>query len=491
MRPEFNPSHHISFDYKSTCSYVLRMLQSEFGYDSLLSDDFEQVMDELGDEIANRCLKPVAGVLAGTELALWEIDFYEDTCHLAVVPHAQADAFKAYWSEGFRDDPQNDYGIEPKLRLVAAPKTPARPRAPAAKKINLIEDKIYFDGHVELDIDRAVDLVWNSYSDDNNNGKFIDFSVWPPRDAPLPTRARDRNFCANWAQVYQDGPHNIWRLRERAPEGKAFEEGTFRLAQIDSLEAFAPRWLGGGAGVTDIHPRSYWMDGAFMHVAYCAEGKGKFSSEVVRISETACESWYKSRKPLRVFPFPDAPRCLIVEGETRLAIAAGPVTNDDFFVLPEPLYGHAEEGVIALADEVVVYFTGTRRWLKMHRLDTRTMRHEVCLLDGFGHSQMVDGKLDAGVGIVQVCQGHGDWWIFNHRTNAFGTVDVAMFWNALTDETFKIAARDVDRLQPTIIYQRALGRYLALQAHRIVGLLVEFETIYDSKEKRVLEWDVV
>lgn len=490
MTLAFVPSHHISFDYKSTCAYVMQMLQGEFGYDILLSDDFEALIDELDNDIADQCFKPVAGILAGTELGLWEINFYEDTYHLAVVPHAHADAFKAYWSEGFRNDPEQMYDVKPKLRLIAAPKTASKPRPPAAKKINLIEASVKLAGDAEFDIDRAVDFVWNSYSKDDDNGKFVDFSVWPPRDAPLPTRAQDRDFAGSWSQVYQDGAHNIWKRRERAPEGKSHKEGTFRLAQIDSMERWSPRWLGGGAGVTDFRSKTYWMNGSFVHIAYCAEEKGKFSSEVVHISDTACESWYKSREPLQVVPFPDAPRCLIVKGDKRLAIAEGPVLDDAFFLLPEPLYSHAEEGVIALADEVVVYFTETRRWLKMHRLDTRTMRHEVCLLEGFGHTRTVDGQLDAGVGIVEVCQGHGDWWIFNHRTNAYGKVDVAMFWNAQTDETFKIAARDVAHQQPTIIYQRALGRYLAVQ-YRTVSLLVEFETIYDSKEKHVLEWDVL
>ena len=488
MTPEFIASRHISFDYKSTVAAVLSMLQGEFGYPCLLSDGFEELIDEQANEIADQCFNPVAGHIADAQLGLWQIDFYEDTHYLAVVPHVHVEAFKDYWSEGFRIDPDFMDNVKPKLRQVAAPPA-GKARAPAAKKITLVADSMRFAAEPEIDVDRAVVMVRDAYSDDKSNGKFIDFSVWPPRDAPLPTREQDRDFGALWSQVYQDGPHNVWMLRERAPQGKAFQEGTFRLAHIDSMSAWSPRWLGGGASTTDSYPKPLWMDGSFMHLAYCPEGNGRFSSAVVRIADTACEQWYQSRKRLNLFPFPDAARCLIVEGETRLAIAEGPVTDADFFVLPKPLC-NPQEGVIALDDGVVVYFTRTKRYLMMHRLQTRTMRHARCLLDGFGHSRMIDGQLDAGFGNVQVCKGHGDWWIFNHHTNAFGTSDVAMFWNAKSDETFKIGARDVGRGQPTIIYQRALGRYLGLQ-HRSVSLLVAFETIYDSKEKRVLEWTTV
>ncbi len=41
--------------------------------------------------------------------------------------------------------------------------------------------------------------------------------------------------------------------------------------------------------------------------------------------------------------------------------------------------------------------------------------------------------------------------------------------------------------QPTMIYQRAPVRYLALQ-NTTVSLLVEFVVLYHGKEKRVLQW---
>jgi hypothetical protein len=213
---------------------------------------------------------------------------------------------------------------------------------------------------------------------------------------------------------------------------------------------------------------------------------GKPASDVLHIAHGVCERWYRSRKRLNLFPFPDGRRTLVVEDATRLAIAEGPITDDDFWRLPKPLFT-PDEGVIALDDDVIVYFTETKRFLQMHRLDARSMRHEVCLLDGFGHAQVVKGVRHAGFGNLKVCKGHGHWWLFNHRSNQFGAVDIAMFWNAMTDETFKIVANDMPRLQPTIVYQRALGRYLALHDDT-VSLLAQFDALYDSKEKLLLDW---
>lgn len=82
------------------------------------------------------------------------------------------------------------------------------------------------------------------------------------------------------------------------------------------------------------------------------------------------------------------------------------------------------------------------------------------------------------------------WWILNHKSNQFGKIDIALFWNAVTDETFVIGQGDIKLDQPIVIYQRALGRYLAVRGES-VALLREFDAMYEGKEKVVLEWESV
>lgn len=124
----------------------------------------------------------------------------------------------------------------------------------------------------------------------------------------------------------------------------------------------------------------------------------------------------------------------------------------------------------------------------MHRLHVATMQHETCLLQHFGHSGIDRGTHYSTFGNLEVRPGHDNWWILNHKSNQLGKIDVALFWNAATDETFIVEQGDIALDQPTILYQRALGRYLALQGESI-ALPQEFDMLYAAKSKILLQWE--
>lgn len=483
MSIPFNPSAYIAFDYKSSGDYFLPLLQAGFPYPCLHAPEFDDLVDHLAGDLADSCFQPLADYVARDGLGLWKMGFGEDTSYLAVVPHAHADQFKEHWSGPFRQDPDFAYHIVPRLRLVAA-RTHAAPKK--ARRASLVEDVYPCESMLELDIDCPVSLVWEPDTGHAQEGRFVDFSAWPPKDLPVPGTGEDSRFVSDWRPIYQRGERKLWRERVRDDSSGA-HESRFRLAQVDGVTPWSPAFIGGGAVLADAHFNSRVTGAGVLHVSERAGKKGKPEYEVVRIGEGSCESWYTARKSLQLYPFPDSARCLVVEGQDRLAIVEGPFGDDDFFRLPKPLHGH-ENNLLTLAGGVIVYFTDTRSAVRMNRLDPDTMRHESALLKGFGNRQTIDGAVHATFGNLQVCQGHDNWWIFNHRSNQFGTSDIALFWNAGTDQAFKIEARDMPRQHPTIMYVRALGRYVALD-HRSVSLMVDFDQIIADREMIEVPWE--
>lgn len=220
---------------------------------------------------------------------------------------------------------------------------------------------------------------------------------------------------------------------------------------------------------------------------YASEGGNETDSEVWWVTQDSAACWYRSTAKLQVFPFPDAMRCVIVEGDSRFAIADGPVTQAHFHRIPKPFYDTGT-GIVALSGNRMVYFTGTKTRLRMHRVNTDNMSTQSCVLEHFGHAGRHDGKAYRTFGNLEVRAGHADWFILNHRTNQFGKIDTALMWNSVTDDTFVIEQGDIPLRQPTIVYQRALGRYLALQSDR-VALLPDFDTIRAGKRIVTLQWE--
>lgn len=307
MSIPFDPSAYIAFDYKSSGDYFLPLLQAGFPYPCLHASEFEDLVDELAGDMADGCFQRVADHIAPDELGLWKMGFGEDTTYLAVVPHVHVDQFKQYWSGPFKQDPDFEYHIVPRLRLVAPGKgaVPAAPKK--AKRPTLIEDVYPCESMLELDIDCPVSLVWERQTDKANEGRFVDFSVWPPVDVPVPGTREDRRFVSEWRPLFWRGERDLWRQRVR-DDSIGVHENRFRLVQVDRISPWTPVFLGGGAVIGDAHFNSKVVDGAVLHVSETVGKKGKPEYAIMRISADRCESWYTTRKPLQLYPFPDSAR---------------------------------------------------------------------------------------------------------------------------------------------------------------------------------------
>ncbi|GGY68474.1 hypothetical protein [Pseudoduganella albidiflava] len=471
----------ISFDASSTGSYFLLMVREAFDYPCLYSDSFEALADAFSNDLAKHCFQPLANLISADGLELWQVDCAEDTVHMAVLPTEGVEAFKVSWTEGFQADPEETRHFMPQLRRIQP--TNAAPARSANARRTLAVEIVDLPAEPDIDIDRGISLLRSPYSDHTDNGTFFDFSRWPPVKLPLPGFAENADFARRWRHLHRDGERDIWTCME--PKGGGAP--AFKLARIDDLQAWTPAWLCDGASIPGHDDGVKWMCGQAIHVCDKTDAHGKPAYEVLGLSAGASECWYGSRKELHVFPFGDAARCVIVDGDAHIAIAEGPITAADFLRLPKPLYDLAE-GVIALGGETVVFFTGTKSHLRMHRLDFATMAHDTCLLKHFGHSGMARGTPYSTFGNLGVRQGHGDWWILNHKSNQFGKIDIALFWNAVTDETFVIGQGDIKLDQPTVIYQRGLGRYLAVRGES-VALLPEFDALAGGREKVTLQWE--
>jgi hypothetical protein len=496
----YSPSRHVDCDYKSTGAYLLTMLRGAFDHACLHTEAYDELIADVANDIASDCFKPLAHHLAPAGLQLWQIDFFEDTLHVAIVPDTEVAAFEQYWRVDYLNEPDAAH-FAPRLRRIAPARAKARnptartdtqPGAPARKraKAELPVDTVSLPASPDLDADRCITLLRDPYSDHPDNGKFFDFSVWPPQPlAQVPDAATDPQFARAWRPVYQHGARNVWLCRDPVEQDRPHAPRSFRLAQIDDMNAWSPLWLGGGARLTGTAEHPKWIHDVMLHVSESTDERGKRVYEVVRVTKADCEVWYRSRRPLQAFPFDDAVRCVIVEDNKALAIADGPVRNGDFVPLAQAPHMGAL-GVIALEGSTVVYFGKSGTALRMHKLDLSTREHSIAPLTGFGHRGKDRSQPRSGAGNLIVHQGHGDWWILNHKSNQFGEIDIALLWNARTDETIKIGQHDIVLHQPTIIYQRSLDRYLAVTSN-VVALLCEFDALYAAKEKVTLEWDRV
>lgn len=179
------PSHHVSFDVNTTASDFLTMVRHEWDHPCLTSPAFDTLAADCANDQARNAFKPLAALVDEDGLELWQIDFFEDTVHVALVPAAQVDAFRAYWTKGVLKEPPDD-----------------------------------------LAIDRSTAFLRSPYGDHPDNGKYFDFSTWPPVKLPLPGFDDDRAFAKSWDAAYQSGTRNIWRCRDLERK----EEYWFRLA---------------------------------------------------------------------------------------------------------------------------------------------------------------------------------------------------------------------------------------------------------------------
>lgn len=481
----FSASQHLSFDYSSTASHVLRMLSSEFDYPCLKTEPFEDLIETFANDLAEHCFKPLAALLAPHNLELWQIDFAEDTVRLAVVPTARVESFKAYWSDEFLHDPEHAAHFKPTLRRIV----PVKMREIGSNKAKqtLALDVIRLPAAPELDIDCSIALMRSPGSDHPDNDSWFDFAVWPPAKLSMPAQIEDPDFARRWRPVYQRGQHNIWSCRELPQRGGSADKASFKLAQVGDMNTWPVSWLGGEATLPGRPGKVAWAGGLLVCVSCETDSRGKHWYCVTAASEHDTHIWHCSRQPLHVYPVPGAARCIIIDGDAHLAMAAGPVSQGDFLRLPKPLYNPGA-GVVALGGDTVVFFTGTKARLRMHRMDLATMEHKTCLLKHFGHSGVDRGTHYSSFGSLEVRPGHGDWWILNHKSDQFGKIDIALMWNAATDESFVIEQGDIKLEQPTILYQRALGRYLAVRGES-VALLRDFQAAYDRKEKQALQWE--
>lgn len=442
----FDPDRIVSFDRKSPGAYVFELVRHAYAYPCLAAPAFDALVAVHRNDAAASVFGPLAALAAADGLELWQVDRFEDTLHVALVPASAVDAFRAHWQRA----------VEPaRLRRIEAGQAPLPAPRPslAVDTADLPADPV---------IDGAIAFVRSPYSDHPDNGHYFDFSVWPPAKLPLPGFDDPSGFARRWRPVYRDATHNIWSCRT--------DDGGFRLAQVDDMRDWAPAWLGGGARLGGRRDDVRWMHGMLVQA-------GEETGAVTCVTAQSTARWYAARKPLHVHPFRGAARCVIVEGGTHLAFADGPVTRADFIALPAPLLA-PDTGVMPLHGRTVAFFTATKAHLRLHVFDAATMAHRTCL-PGLAR----DGGVD-------VRQGHGDWWIINYRTTRFGTIDPALMWNAATGETFAIAQADIPLHRPTIVYQPGLDRYLAVSGET-VALLRDFDTIYRNKETTLLRWETL
>lgn len=182
-------------------------------------------------------------------------------------------------------------------------------------------------------------------------------------------------------------------------------------------------------------------------------------------------------------------------------------------VAAQPMPAHAYKLRASTAylggDEVLLFSEGERQnpehtgyqetVLLAWRFNFMTGATTKAVLDGFGSELCQDTRLLVTQpkqvitlrtfhGQLQVARGHGDWWVWNYRTQSFGTQTLAWFWNQVSNEVVKLSSKDIVRVKPQIRYLRAQDRYLAFET-AFVARLPEFAQIIEAKGCEVLVFE--
>ena len=154
-----------------------------------------------------------------------------------------------------------------------------------------------------------------------------------------------------------------------------------------------------------------------------------------------------------------------------------PLQSTAFKDLPVPAYERSENGFFGINHDTIIYTSrikrlhsassnGTEWLLKLCKLNVKTDDFTTAIVDDFGSMQkqmIIDHNSSSKknierknfVGNLYCHQGHENWWILSFKSTNKGQDDVALFFNYVSNESFKITKK-IDLSKPQLLFIRAL-----------------------------------
>ncbi|CBL44360.1 hypothetical protein HDN1F_07770 [gamma proteobacterium HdN1] len=482
-------SPYITVDWKSAGEEFLPLFP--YYYQNLLClhcDSFKQLVDHLANVSVDQCLEPFATYLAHFDIDLWNLDSGGDHHDLTLISSAKRDQAADDLAESYDGDkdilaclelvriiPNNDAQVLQLLSDTGKRKSQKSAKGKKKKAFEWITDTYdlgdhlyvsrynYFDGFVEH---------WDEPEPDTAAFPILlDFNQWVPGEIkPL-----------EHVQALNAHPLSATRLRlAHKQEDRLFWKQVTRTVNHRDYFKFklqrGDQWLDWGDREIEFQD---------IYAPTCTFGDTVFqvsNNTLYRITEKRSDIIYESSTPLVICKL-DAGQLLILQQETLALLLFDDSTNTVEaldLTLPQAPYDNEQLTYLGHS-EILVFFRDTCRhserpeysesFMKAGLLNLNTREWKYAALNGMESVQKFDARilkdqphdyvmLRSFDGNLEVSKGHGDWWIWNHLTNALGVSMRIWFWNQRTSEVIKIDSKQMPRLEPSVVYSKGLDRYL-------------------------------
>lgn len=501
-QPDFAPLIHI--DWKTPGGELLALFQHYYPGISLFSGPtFERLLDELTTQMPEVCLQALAPQLARQGLELWNLDAGGDDYRPVIIPAGQRQAFVQHWQNPHSELELTPQWIEPQQPAPSEPK-PAKTRR---RKLDLLQEVHDFPGPTYIN-EHNYHNGWASITEQDDEQWLcflVDFNQWPPAEQDM---LEDRNDGADGADLWLiDANHQRSLWKRRVYRGSRSGEDLFQYEsrQGNDTQRFGPAQL-------------QWPE---FEDPTLVLGAQVFERQYLYEPDRLCRIWRITADSSEIiFEHPGEMTMLAIgPGRVLFMELSGPlcwIWHQDqpqqvSPALPLPVEGYklTRSAVYLGNDEIMLFSEGARKnhedpgyqetVLHAWRFDFLTGRTTQAVLADFGseirqQTQMLVTQPKRTItmrtfhGQIHASRGHGDWWVWNYRSNSFGTQTLAWFWNQRSNQVLKLSSKDTPRIKPYIRYLPTQDRYLAFE-DEFVARLPEFTEILQAWGSEILSFD--
>jgi hypothetical protein len=538
-----NDDHHliIGIDWKFVGRDYLAFFPDRYGeLDFLRSEVFEQICDELANELPENCFPVLSSFLGGYGYELWNINTGGDDYALLIAPAGQGENVCREMISGFDEFLEGGYRFErvapDALPFIGQPAS----KLPKKKKPPSME--------AESDWHRSYGGVWRAgvkydvveFDDENDEGSTA-MSLVDLHSFPLNSPDAD-GFHAlidakhSFFALHAVAGGQYWQWEKPQKRHKVWGDhiqslafiGDYAKPEIAEVEHSMRRaWLTLGTYGIDnrlfqtvrIEGGEPWLDVSVPDLRCLLPAREPSKPiALLEIEGVRCRHIATVGEQTGILPIKETEIALFEEPERTESADPGGLLYALFDVttgavgttgiLPPDADLNTDRMFVLSADEIACVRRKTHPhptcaslkeavgWL--NRFNLRTGAWREAKLDGLFDDYQVNmsvlrnqapdkHRVRSFEGAIEACKGHDDWWVFNYLTSSSGKHDIAWLWNSATDEILKIEGQDFPRREPYIHFNAELGRYIADESCRLT-LLTPFEEFRVGRETSKLRW---
>ena len=534
-----NDDHHliIGIDWKFVGRDYLAFFPDRYGeLDFLRSEAFEQICDELANELPENCFPVLSSFLGGYGYELWNINTGGDDYALLIAASGEGEAACAACLPDLDEDGELEHYAFERLAPDALPIMPSRKSAQKTLPPIAVEDSWHSDyAGVWRDDLRFTVLA---YHDDEGEPftQLVDLETFPLE-----------GIDAHGFFALTDGGHGLfprhnagngqyWEWQKPQKRKIAYDQRMSGLAFITDydaphinevdhsvrLDVDNLQWAGCRSALfqtVKLREQASWHDPETPFFGAMPQD-AKRTAALLRIEGTECRHIANLHDDAFILPLSE--HTVVVIENPQIQDDGGPNPARPVFHLVDcrsrqllshgyfPFEGYwSDGGIVALdADEIVYVRTTTAPhpdhsalreatgWLVRFNLKTGQWRQ--AMLDGLHddyttnmavlrHARPDRYRVRSFEGSLCLERGHDDWLILNYITSSAGKHDLAWLWNSRDDQVVRITAQDFPRREVTIHWHKGKSRYVANDSCRL-SLLPPFTDIAGRRPSSHLQW---